>query len=252
MINVLYRNLFPLLLKKHLTRNFGYFAEGQVMTVEQKSRLIDLNSRFYTEKMMGELDRGFLELKQTQPFINTLSWLFLTCALFCVGAIVILPHNNGSLMVAMGSGGLAFGILIYVLARGFRILNSRIHDPDMTPASSIATQIPLYLIQCFIGISLVLVGALTHNVSSIISAVAILTMGVVTQYTAVSNFLMMFQGQRLSYEGIREFMNATKGLYPSRAKAWLMEESMDGRHFTIRSLQMMQGFDAEADDRSES
>lgn len=244
MITLLYRKIFAFTLKKQLARNFAYFCAGKSMTAEQRSLLIEQNTSFYTSKMMGELDKATADLKKRLPWLDLAAWGFLLAGLVCIGAVTARSLTDLSLPIALGSGTIGFAIITLLLVKSTNLFNTTLDENRIrSPASSIEVQIPLCLIQILLGVALLMVGALTHNVSSIISSIAILSMSIVTQYTGMSNFLIMFESRPLSYEETREFLSATPGLYTRAAKAWLLDESMEGATLNVGSLQRLQDFD---------
>lgn len=245
MITLLYRKIFAITLKKQLARNFAYFCAGRSMTPEQRAMVINKNTSFYTSKMMDELSLAFNDLKRRIPWLDLASWTYLVSALACIGALAVTTQSNLTIIIALVSGTIGFGIVMLLLLRSTGMFNETLdEDAIRTLASSISIQIPLCLIQILLGVSLAIVGSLTHNISTIISGMAIMAMIAVTQYTTMSNFLRMFETRTLNYDETKEFLKATLGLYNRDAKAWLPEESMEGGKINIDCLQRLQGFEA--------
>lgn len=254
MITLLYRKIFAFTLQKQLAKNFAYFCAGKSMTAEQQAMLTEQNTSFYSSKMKAEFDQATAELKNRQPWLDLVSWAYLIAAFVCSGAVIVGSYSNLALPIALVAGMIGFGIITFLLVTSTKLFNVPLDESRIrSPASSIAVQIPLCLIQILLGIGLLMIGALTHNVSSIISAIAILGMSGVMQYTAMSNFLVLFESRPLAYEETKEFLKATPGLYTRTAKAWLLDESMEGATLNIGSLQRLQGFDKphlDSDDES--
>lgn len=244
MITFLYRKVFAFTLKKQLAKSFLYFCAGKSLTPDQKALVIDQNTAFYTSKMHSELENALAALKGRMPWLDLASWAYLIAAMVCVSAVITKPHTDLTLTIALAAGATGFAILMLLLVASTKLFNVTIDERQIrSPSSSIAIQIPLCLIQILLGVSLLMVGSLTHNVSSVISSMAILGMSIVTQYASMSNFLMMFESRPLAYEETREFLKATPGLYTRTAKAWLLDESMEGVTLNIGSLQRLQDFD---------
>lgn len=248
MITPLYRKVFELILKKQLRRNFACFCAGQAMTDAQASKLISQNEAFYTAKMKEELASGMALIKRRLPWLDLASWSFVLSLVVCASCMLLMTYSELAMPFMLASAALCFGVVTTLLLFGIKIHEVTIDEGTIRrPASAISVQMPLFLIQAMLGASLCVVGALTHSFSSVISGSAVLTMSAVTQYAAMSNFLMLFESRDLTYEETREFLQATPGLYSRDSKAWLLEESMEGASLKIGTLQRLQSFKDSSD-----
>lgn len=246
MITPLYRKLFSLLLKKQLAKNFAAYCTGEGFTPEQVTKLISQNSVFYTAKLMGELERATAYLKNKIPWLDLVTWSFLVAMMTCAVAVSLRSYSAYALPIALACAMVAFGILAFLLAISTKMFDATLDEGGVrSPAASISVQVPLFLIQVLLGISLFMVGVLTLSASSLISGFAILAMSTITQYTAMSNFIFLFESRVLPHEEVREFLKATPGLYTRESKAWLLEEAMEGGSLRIGALQKLQSFEVE-------
>lgn len=249
MITPLYRTVFSLLLKKQLAKNFAAYCVGEGFTPEQVAKLISQNSVFYTAKLMGELGRATAHLKNRLPWLDLASWSFLVALMACAAAVSLRSYSTYALPIALACATVAFGILAFLLVISTKMFDTTLDEGFVpSPATSISIQVPLCLIQVLLGISLFMVGVLTLSASSLVSGFAILAMSTITQYSAMSNFIFLFESRVLPYEEVREFLKATPGLYTRASKAWLLEEAMEGGSLRIGALQKLQSFEVEDTD----
>lgn len=244
MITPLYRLAFKPLLKRGLKQKFRYFNAGKSLSTEEAQEVISLNQPYYEQKLEQELDLAFEVLKVKTPWLNALSWAFLISVLVCVGSLMLSSLGDWLMAVSLAAGAMSFGIVIWLLLKYTNLLNSTLSDSlGNTPAASMAIQIPICLIQVQLAFGLLVVGSFTHNISSFISGTSLLAIAVITQYTAMINFITRLEMRSLDSAGVREFMQKTAPLYSRASKAWLLSESMEGANISVGILQAMQGKD---------
>lgn len=248
MITRLYRRIFELTMKKRLSKNFEMFCAGRGFSSDQEAQINELNTRFYSSKMQVELDLALAEIKSQMPWIDKLSWSYAACVCLCILTILCFELTGLARVFVLACGGVGFCIVIFLLCKTMGVLNGTIDaGRAQSPAASIAFQIPLTLLQILLSLSLLIVGAFTHNISMLISGISIIMVGALTQYTSMGHFLTAFESRLVSYKETNEFLKATPGLYTYAAKAWLLSESMDGSILNIGTLQHLQDFEVKAD-----
>lgn len=248
MITSLYRLVFKNLLKRGLEQKFRYFNAGKSLSSEEAQEVIALNQPYYEKKLGEELDLAFVVLKEKAPWLNPLSWLFFTAVCVCAVGLTFSTSGNWLMATSLGAGALALGIVAWILFKSTKFVYATLEDSlQNTPASFMIFQIPLCLIQVQLAFGMLIMGAFTHNIFSVITSMSLLVIAVVTQFTAMSNYILRLELRNLDAEGIREFMKSTAPLYSHATKAWLLSETMEGANISVGMLQAMQGKERRGD-----
>jgi hypothetical protein len=240
MITPLYRFAFKPILRLGLKQKFKYFSLAKSLSSEEAKEVLSLNLPYYEQKLQHELDLAFDLLKIKAPWLNPVSWLFVLALLVCAGSAQLRPLSDGFMALSLVAGLTAVGIVIWLLFKCSRLIKSKLVKGENTPASLIASQIPMCLIHVQLAIGVFTSGLLTLSILSIITSLSIFVIAVSTQLTAMSNVILQLDMKVLDQNEVREFIKNTAPLYSQTSKAWLLSEAMEGMRLSLSAIQFMQ------------